>query len=133
MAEAGISPDLYLVARLSRVAQSDPVVAIAAIDWSAFSRLEGDFGFLATLSAHCGEHLAPRPVATATATATIAISLRLPCFTAGWATLGLVGVAFSGKEFLLFDTEGEGSPAVRTLKRLLLKAHWMTSSLLLVG
>jgi len=129
MAEAGISPDLYLVARLSRVAQSDPVVAIAAIDWSAFSRLEGDFGFLATLSAHCGEHLAPRPVVTAT----IAAPLRLPCFTAGWATLGLVGVAFSGKEFLLFDTEGEGSPAVRTLKRLLLKAHWMTSSLLLVG
>ena len=130
MAEAGTSPGLYLVARLSRVAQSDFIVAVAAIDWSALSRLEGDFGFLATLSTYCGEHLAPRPVA---AIATRAVPFRLPCLTTGWATLGLVGVAFSGKEFLLFGAEGEGSPTIRTLKRLVFKAQRMTSSLLLVG
>ena len=112
-----------IVVKLSSVAQSDLLVAIAAIHRSAFSRLKWYLAFFTTLSTHCGEHLTTGSVAT------VATALRFPRFAAGWTALGLIGETFGCIEFLLASTEGEGNPTVRTLQRFIHKAHRMTSFL----
>lgn len=55
-------------------AQFEFIVAIAAINWSVFTRLKRHFGFSAALSAYYREHLPWSSVAIST----IAITLRLP-------------------------------------------------------
>jgi len=62
----------------------------------------------------------------------IAATVRTPCFvgSAAWGTtLRLIGKAFSLKELLFPSSEGEVSPTIGTLDWLVLKTHWMTSSL----
>ncbi len=51
------------------------------------------------------------------------------CLAARGAALGLIGVASGLEKLLLLGTEGESSPAIETLDRLVLKVHWMTSFL----
>jgi len=110
-------------------ALSGLTVAIAAIHWSAFTGLKRHFGFLATLSAYGGEHLASGSVAVVIVSGT----LCLPGFATSGATLRLIGIAFRLKELLLLNAESEGSPTIGTLECFLLKAHRITSSLLQIG
>ena len=95
---------------LNLPAHSGFIVALAAVNRSAFARLKRHLGILATLGAYCGEHLA-RPVAVA---ATRAITLCLSCLAASRTPLGLVGVAFRLKELLLLGTKGKASSAIGT-------------------
>ena len=107
---------------------SDFTVAIAAVHRSVAARFEGYFGVFATLGTYRREHLALGPVAIAVAT--VSVLLCFPCLAALGATFGLVSVAFGVKKLLLSGVKGEGSSAIGTLERLVLKTHWMTSSLL---
>ena len=107
-------------------------VAIAAIHWSALTGLEGDSSFLAAIIAHCREHFASgciAVVAISIAVAAKSILLCFPCLTAFGAALWLVRVA-SRMELLLFlSAKGKTFRAIETFECLVLKAHWMTSSL----
>ena len=93
-------------------------VALAAIDRSVFTWLEGDFGLFAALSAHSGEHLATTP-----AGAFGSVTLSFPCLTARWATLWLVGVSLGLEELLFRRGKGKTGAAIETLERLVLKTH----------
>jgi hypothetical protein len=97
---------------LVALAQSDFVVATAAVHWSAVSGLERYLRLYATVGAHGREHLAAESGATKTARAVALCPFGL---TAGWAALRLVGVASGGKQFLFLCAEGETSPTIRTL------------------
>ena len=107
--------------KLALPASSYFTEAIATVNWPVTTWFKGYFGILATLSTHCRKHLAGGPVAT------VPVTLRLPGLATRWTALGVVGIASGCKEFLLVSAEGEGSSAVGTLDRLVLKAHWMTS------
>ena len=108
-------------------------VAITAVHRSALTGFKRYFSFLATLGAHCREHLASRGIAAAIITiAVVAVSV-LSCFpslTALGATLGLVGIASRLELFLFLSAKGKSIPAIGTFECLILKTHWMTSSLL---
>jgi len=96
---------------------------MAIINWLITARLKRDFGALAALSAGCGEHL---PGGSVTA---VTITFRLPCLTARGTALRLVGIAFGLEKLLVFSAEGERVTTIGALDRLVLKTHWMTSSL----
>ena len=115
--------------KLALSAQSDLSVALTTIHRSTFAGLEWHFGVFATLGAYCGEHLASGAVAVAT----ISVTCCFPRFATWGTALGLVGIAFRLEELLFLSTEREGSSTIGTLERLVLKAHWMTSSLLIFG
>jgi hypothetical protein len=104
-------------------------VALTAIHGSTFAWFEWYFSFLTTLGAYGREHLALWSVTIATRS----VTLCLPGFTACGTTLGLISIAFSLEELLLLSTESESSPAIGTLDCFVLEAHWITSSLLLIG
>ena len=114
-----------LKAKLALPTHSGFIVAIATIYWSTFTGLERYFGVFATLGAHCGECLPLGPVAVAT----IAVTLCLSCLAAWETSLRLINIALRREELLLLSTEGEGSPTIGTLDRLVQKTHRMTSSL----
>jgi hypothetical protein len=76
-----------------------------------------------------GIHL-PSPLITIAIVIRWTTALLFPSSSALRTALGLISEPFAGKEFLLASAESEGSPTVRTLERLILKTHWMTSSLL---
>jgi len=103
--------------------QSDAAVAVAAVDGSVFAGLERDFGVFAALGAYCLEHLPP------TSEAAIAAAFGLPGSAAIGTAPGLVLQAARRVEFLLTGGEGEFLPTISALEGLVLKAHWMTSSL----
>jgi len=107
-------------------------VAITAIHWSTLAGLERYFSFLTTLSAHRWEHLASGCVAVAiisVAASTISVLSCFPCLTAFGAAFGLVSIA-SRLELLLFlSTKGESITTIGTFEGLILKTHWMASSL----
>jgi hypothetical protein len=88
--------------------------------------LERDFSSFATLSAGGGVHLASGAITAVAAS----ITLGLPCLPAFGTSLGLIGVAFGLEKFLVFNAEGKSSATIRTRKGLVLKSHWMTSSLI---
>ncbi len=56
-------------------------------------------------------------------------TLRFVGSTACGTTLRLIGKTFRLEELLFPSAEGEGSSTIGTLDRLVLKTHWMTSSL----
>lgn len=112
-----------LLSRLSLAALSDLGVATAAVDRPVPSRFEGHLSFATTLGTDCGEHLAPWSVAAASR------ALCFPCFTAGRAALGFVGIASGCVELLLSRSEDKRRSTIGTLERLVRKAHWMTSFL----
>ncbi|MBA7692836.1 hypothetical protein ES703_101405 [subsurface metagenome] len=115
-----------LQTKSSLSAQFDFVVAIPAIHGSTFTRLKRDFSFFATLSTNRREHLTiGRPIAVAT----ISVPLCFPCLTAFGATLGLISIVPRLEKLLFLYAKGEFIPAVGTFERLVLKRHWMTSSL----
>jgi hypothetical protein len=104
-------------------------VAIIAINRTVAAGLEGHFGRLAARSACNCEHLALGPVVTASSCAayrTLGFSRRPALRTAFW----LVSITSLLEKFLLSSAENKGCPAIRTLKSLIRKSHWMTSSLL---
>ena len=107
-------------------------VAIAAIHWSALTGLEGDSSCLAAISAYSREHFTSgciAIIAMSIAVAVKSILLCFPCLTAFGATLWLVRVA-SRLELLLFlNVKGKTFRAIETFECLVLKTHWMTSSL----
>ena len=115
-----------LKTKLALSAQSDLIVAIATIYRSTFAGLERYFSGLATLGADCGKHLASGTVAVTIVSGTFC----LPCLAAWLTALGLVSVAFGLEELLFLNSEGEGNPTIGTLELLVLKTHWMPSSLL---
>jgi hypothetical protein len=106
-------------------AGSNFTVAIATVHRFITAGFKWYLGILAALSAFYREHLPLRPVARAT----VSITLCFPRLATGRAALGLIGIALGLEKLLLFSTEGEGAPAIGTLERLVLKTHWMTSSL----
>ncbi len=101
---------------------SDFTVAVTTIDRPAIARLKGHCSVLATFGAFCRKHLALGSVA-AVFVAIVSVLLRLSRLPARWAALGVVGIAPGRKEFLLVSAESEGSSAVGTLDRLVLKTH----------
>ena len=114
---------------LSPVRVSHVVVARATIHRSVLARLERDFGVDATCSADGRKHApagAKAPIAAATAAST---SFLLPCHSAIWAALGVVGEAFGSKELLLASTKGKADAAIRALQFPIGETHWMTSFL----
>ena len=106
-------------------ANFDFTVAIATVHRSTTAGFKGYLGIFATLGAYCREHLALGSVTRAT----ILMALCFPCLSTRRAALGLIGVASGLEKLLLLSAEGKGSPAIETLDRLVLKTHWMPSSL----
>jgi hypothetical protein len=107
-------------------------VAIAAIDRSSLTGLEGYGSCFAAIGTNRRVHL-PRGrvtgVSISIAVAAVAKALRFPCLTAFGAAFGLVGIA-SGLELLLFlNAKGKGIIAIGAGEGFVLKTHWMASSL----
>jgi len=116
-----------------KCAQPYFTVAINAVNRPVTMRFKRYFSFLATLGAHCRELLASGGIAVVIITIAIVAVSVLSCFpslTAFGATPRLIGKAFRLEELLFPSAESEGSPTIGTLDRLVLKVHWMTSSLL---
>jgi len=109
--------------------QFDFIVAITAINWPVFTRLKRHFGFGTALSAYYGVHFAWSPRAVST----IVITLRLPRPTAVRTAPRLILEATRCIKFLLSSCKSELLPTIRALEHLVLKAQWMTSSLLIFG
>jgi len=129
-------PHVCLVFRPALSTRSYFTVAITAIHWSVFAWLERYFSFLATIGAYCGEHLARGTIAVSAITiaaATVSVPLCFPCLTAFGAAFGLISIAPGLEKLLILNAESELLPTIGTLECLVLKTHWMTSSLLLVG
>ena len=122
------TPSLLTLSRSNRcyLLSSHFAVAIATVHRFVTSGFKGYLGVLAAPGTFHGEHL---PVGSVTR-ATTSITLPFSCLPTGGAALGLIGVAFSLEKLLIFSAEGKGSPAIGTLDRLVLKTHWMASSLL---
>jgi len=89
--------------------------------------LEGDFSCFAALGTGSGEHLTTR---TASTTAAASKTLGLPGLTALGAAFRFVRVTFRLEKLLVFGTERKGRATIGTCEGLILKSHWMTSSLL---
>jgi len=106
-------------------AWSDFTVAIATVHRFVTAGFKGYLSILAALGTFYREHLPLGSVARAT----VSIAFCFPCLAAGRAALGLIGVALRLEELLVFSAKGERSPAIGTLDGLVLKTHWMTSSL----
>jgi hypothetical protein len=106
-------------------ADSDFTIAIATVHRFVTSGFKGYLGILAALGTFYREHL---PLGSVTR-ATVSITLCFSCLAARGAAPGLIGIAFRLEKLLLLSAEGKGSPAIGTLDRLVLKTHWMTSSL----
>jgi hypothetical protein len=90
-------------------AQFHLAIAFTTIYWPALSRLKRHFTIFTARSAYCVIHLAVRPV-----TAGVVVSRSL-CFTAGWATLGLISISPARIEFLFLSGKDEFGATVKTL------------------
>jgi hypothetical protein len=91
------------------------------------------FSSLAAIGAYSGEHLAWGFVTVASisiAIATVSVALRLPCLTAFGAAFGFIGITLGLEKLLILNAESESLSAVGTFECLILKTHWMTSSLM---
>ena len=104
--------------------QSDFTVALTTIDRSTITRLKRYFGVFAALGAYCRKHLASGAIVA------VSITLCLPCLTARRTALWLISIALRLEKLLFLSAESKCSPTIGTLDRLVLKNHWMTSSLL---
>ena len=112
-------------------------VAIAAIDRSALSGLEGYGSRLAAIGTSSRERLAGGrrsavPVVAGVAAVVAAASggaVGFPCLPAIGAALGLVGIAPLLDLLLFRYSEGKGIIAIGTGEGFVLKTHWMASSL----
>jgi hypothetical protein len=102
---------------------SDFSEAIAAVNRPVTARLKRDFSTFTALGAGCREHLAWSSVTA------VSEALRLSGLSAFRTAFRLVGVAFRLKEFLVFGAKDKRGTAIGALKGLILKTHWMTSSL----
>jgi len=94
--------------------------------------LERYFSFLTTISAHRGEQLTSGCVTVAAisiAVATATVALRFPCLSAFGAPFGFVSIASRLEQLLFVSAEGESTTAIGTFEGLVLKTHWMASSL----
>jgi hypothetical protein len=100
-------------------------VAIATVDRPVPAWFKGYLSILTALGTFYREHLTLLSITRAT----VSVLLCFPCLAARGAALGLISVALRLEELLVLSAEGEGSPAIGTLDRLVLKTHWMTSSL----
>ena len=126
--KSGTWPMCVFATKLALSAQSNLVVAITAIYGFTSAGVRWYSCVFAALRACCMDYLPPGsgPVAVVA----ISVTLYLPCCAAPRTALWIVGIAFRCEKLLLLSTESEGSPAIGTLNRLVLKTHWMTSSLL---
>jgi hypothetical protein len=97
-------------------------VAVTAVYRLVATGLKRYFGGFAALSTCSWEHLTPTA-------GTAAGTLRLPGLSARGTPLGLIGIALGLEKLLLLSAEVKGSSAIGTLNGLVLKSHWMTSSL----
>jgi hypothetical protein len=114
-----------LKAKPALSAGSGFTVAIATVHRPVPARFKRHFGILTALGTFYRKHLTPLSIARAT----VSVALCFPCLAARGTALGLIGVALRLEELLVLSAEGKGSPAIGTLDRLVLKTHWMTSSL----
>jgi hypothetical protein len=93
---------------------------VPAVNRLIAARLKGDFSLLAAASAGDRIHLA---WASITRAAIISITLSSSGRTTRRTALGLIGKAFSGKEFLLFSRKGERFSAIGTCKGFFSVSH----------
>jgi len=100
---------------------ADLIVAVATVDRSVTTGLEGYFCILATFRADDRKHLAPWSESE-----TFVLLTLFPRLATRRAAFGIVLVAFGGEELLFFSTEGEGRTAIAALERPVLINHWMT-------
>ena len=108
---------------LPALAQSDFVVATAAVHCSAVSGLERYLRLYATVGAHGRIHF-PLPLIAVAITATIGTTaLLFPGCSAVRTTLGLVREAFGSEELLLGSAKGETCAAVYALEGLVYVGH----------
>jgi hypothetical protein len=101
----------------SKCAQPYFTVAITAIHRSALTGFKWYLSLLATLGAHCWEHLASGGIAMAIMTVAVVAVSVLSCFpslTAFGATLGLVCIASRLELFLFLSAKGKSIPAIGT-------------------
>jgi len=132
----GRYPHVCLEIKPALSTQSDFTIAIAAVHRFIATRFKGYFGILSAIGACYGKHLARGTIAVSAITiavATVPVPLCFPCLTAFGAAFGLISIAPGLEKLLILNAESEGSPTIGTLECLVLKTHWMTSSLLLVG
>jgi len=113
--------------KLTLSTRSDFAVAIATVNRPVTARFEGYFGILATLGAYHGKHLAWGSIA---AVATVSVLPCFPCLAAFGTALWLISIALRLEKLLVLNAEGECSPTIGALERLVLKTHWITSSLM---
>lgn len=85
--------------------------------------MERHFGAFTTGGASGGEHLAWSSIVAVT------VAFSFSGLAAFRAAFGLIGIAFGTEKFLVFSAEGKRCIAVEACKGLVLKTHWMTSSL----
>ena len=108
-------------------------VAITTVNRLITAWFKRYFGIFATIGTCHRKHLASGPVAAGTAVIAATAPLRLPCLAARGTAFWLINIAFGLEKLLFLSAESEGSPTIGTLERLVLKTHWITSSLLIVG
>ena len=117
---------MYAVrSKLALPAHSDRTLVITMIHRSAFTRLRRYFRVFPTQGVEGANHSSLGTVAVVSTVRT----LRLVGSAACGATFRLIGKAFRLVELLFPSVENEGSPTIGTSDRLVLKTHWMTSSL----
>jgi len=105
------------------IAHSDFTIAVATVNRSVAAWFKGYFGAFTTLGTYRGEHLTSGTVIAAS------VTFRFPCLAAFRTALGLINIALRLEKFLFLSAESESGSTVGALERLVLKTHWMTSSL----
>ena len=111
-------------------------IAVAAVDRSTLAWFEWYGSRFTTSSANSREHLAAGCIAEAAgavaafvAVAAVAGAFCFPCLAAFGAAFRFVGITSRTELFLLLNAERKGIVAVVASEGLVLKTHWMASSL----
>ena len=127
---------LILLTRAMLPAYLYLAVAVAAVDRPTLAGFERYGSRFATSSTNGREHLAAGCIAVAAssvaafvAVTAVAGALCFPCLTAFRAAFRFVGITSRMELFLLINAERIGFIAVVAGEGLVLKTHWMTSSL----
>jgi hypothetical protein len=99
------------------------VVAIAAVYGSVAAGFKRNFSFFTAFGTYDRIHL------TSCTAVTASVLTGFPCLATRRAALGFVFKTFGLVKFLFLSGECEGRTAICTLDGLVLKSHWMTSSI----
>jgi|GEM_PF-4843017 len=100
--------------------QLDLIIALAAIDWSAVSRLKWHLSFLTASGTDSWECLATPPWTTKIAGI---VSLRSFCLSTRRAALGVISIPLGSEEFLFLGGEGEIGTTITAIKQFVCRTH----------